>query len=294
MASDAPDAPIQMTATIKNSEIKYDLTEDSDWSCTESGDKENAICTRSWNADQFNGAGETTFEEDNLVLKKIISATCKTEKIDNVSVCLEEGHTIEFKCIYPLKVTTVSNIVSVQGKDDLVSEEGFGQLNYKLSVVDANIDIGEPVNVEIKAINENLVWHTIQDCQVIKQGSRCRYGGSRCPDDHSVPILKWDADSKNLTPFCPNYLGVAVETKSSKDTTKFSWTAFKWSTSTPDDVENQTITCTISLSKDEPVINTPGCGEESVAHSADEQSNDPPPHQPSPGSCDPDKPFHCK
>ena len=70
MASDAPDAPIQMTATIKNSEIKYDLTQDSDWSCTESDDKENTICTQSWNVDQFNAEGETTFEEDNLVLKK--------------------------------------------------------------------------------------------------------------------------------------------------------------------------------------------------------------------------------
>ena len=139
MASDAPDAPIQMTATIKNSEIKYDLTQDSDWFCTESSDKENAICTQSWNADQFNVEGETTFEEDNLVLKKTISTTCKTENIDNVSVCLEEGHTLEFKCTYPLKVTTLSNTVNVQGSDNLVSGEGFGQLNYKLSVVDANV-----------------------------------------------------------------------------------------------------------------------------------------------------------
>ena len=78
-------------------------------------------------------------------------------------------------------------------------------------------------------------------------------------DSYSISILNWYPDDKNLVPFCPNVLGAAVETQSSKDTTKFSWTAFKWSTSTPDQVEKQTITCTISLSETEPVINTPGC-----------------------------------
>ena len=86
MASDAPDAPIQMTATVTNSEIEPDLTQDNEWSCTESTNKEDAICTRTWSADQFGSEGETLFEDNTLVLKKVISASCKTEKVDDVTV----------------------------------------------------------------------------------------------------------------------------------------------------------------------------------------------------------------
>merc|ERR1712168_1499304 len=107
MASDADDAAIKMTATVINSEIKHDLTTDTDWNCDGSG--ETATCTRSWDADQFDGTGETFFENDNLVLKKSISASCKTTKVEDVIVCLKQGHNLEFKCSYPLKTTTVSN-----------------------------------------------------------------------------------------------------------------------------------------------------------------------------------------
>ena len=246
MASDAPDSPVQMTVTIVNSEVESDLTREKEWSCTESTSKEDAVCTRVWNADQFGSEGETIFEDDALILKKTISANCKTEKVDEVTVCIGKGHHLEFKCRYPLKVTTVANTVNVQGYDTNVSGEGFGQLNYRLTVVDDNVNIGESIQVEIVAVNKNLVWHAIQDCQVTK-------------DDYSVSILNWDTNNKNLVTFCPNVLGAAIETKASKDTTKFNWTAFKWSTSTPDQVEDQTITCTISLSETEPVVNTPGC-----------------------------------
>ena len=244
MASDAPDAPIQMTATVTNNEIETDLTQDNAWSCT--SDKEDAICTRTWSADQFGSEGEITFEDDYLVLTKTISAHCKAEKVDEVTVCLEKGHNLEFKCRYQLETKTVDNTVNVQGYDTSVSGEGIGKLNYKLTVVDQTIDIGETIQVEIEAINKNLVWHAIQDCQVSL-------------DDNSVSILNWHADQNNLVSFCPNVLGAAVETKSSKDKTNFSWTAFKWSTSTPDQVEKQTITCTISLSETEPTVNTPDC-----------------------------------
>ena len=64
MASDAPDAPIQMTATITNSEVQSDLTQDNEWSCTESANKENAVCTRTWNVDQFDSEGKMTFKDD--------------------------------------------------------------------------------------------------------------------------------------------------------------------------------------------------------------------------------------
>ena len=251
MASDAADAPIQMTATITNSEVESDLTQDNEWSCTKPPNKEDAICTQTWNIEQFNSFyGEAWFEDKSLVLQKTVSVNCKATKVDGVTVCLEEGHNLEFKCRYPLETTSVSNSFNVQGYDTNVSEEGVGKLNYRLTVVDDNVEIGETIQVEIEAFNKNLVWHAIHDCQVTKDG-------------YSISILKWYPDDKNLVPFCPNVLGAAIETKSSKDITKFSWTAFKWSTSTSNQVEKQTITCTISLSETEPIVNTPGCDDDS-------------------------------
>ena len=157
MASDAPDAPIQMTGTITNSEVQSDLTQDNEWSCTESANKENAVCTRTWNVDQFGSEGEMKFEDDALVLRKTIAAKCKAEKVDGVTVCLKKGHNLEFKCRYQLKTTTVANTVNIHGYDTNVSGDGEGKLNYKLTVVDENVDIGETIQVEIEAINKNLV-----------------------------------------------------------------------------------------------------------------------------------------
>ena len=121
MASDAADAPIQMTATITNSEVESDLTQNNEWSCTKPANKEDAICTQVWNADQFRSEGETIFEDNALILKKAISEKCKPQMIDGTNVCLEEGHNLEFKCIYPLQITTVFNTVNVQGSDTTVS-----------------------------------------------------------------------------------------------------------------------------------------------------------------------------
>ena len=256
MASDAPDAPIQMTATITNSEIESDLTQDNNWSCSKATNKEDAVCTRVWNADQFGSEGETTFEDDALILKKTISANCKNKKIDGVTVCLEEGHNLEFKCRYLLQTTTVTSSIDVQGYDTKVSGEGEGKLNYKLTVVDDNVNIGETVHVEIEAINKNLVWHAIQDCHISK-------------GDDPFQILWFTRTFKDLVYFCPNVLETAIETKSSRDTTKFSWTAFKWSTSASNQNEKQTVTCTISLSENEPVVNTPGCEDDSDNQSSE-------------------------
>ena len=163
------ESPIQMTATIANSEIKYDLTEDNDWSCDSDGQ-----CTRSWRVDKFTGDGEKTFTDSHLVLKKRIAQECKDTKVDDVTVCIEEGHALEFICKYPLDTQTVKNTYDVAGHDTNVSKEGFGQLNYKL-VATKNVDIGNTVNVEVEAINKGLVWHSLQACTVSKVGFKGRF-----------------------------------------------------------------------------------------------------------------------
>jgi len=246
MQSDADDSPIEMTATVTNSEIKHDLTADSDWSCSGAGD--DATCTRSWGADAFTGAGETTFDATHLILTKTVAANCQQTNVDGVDVCIQEGHSLEFKCKYPLGETTVTGTFDVAGHDTVAQEEGVGSLKYTLTVLDADVDIGDTVNVEVEAVNKGLVFHHLQDCTVSKSGQ-------------DVSILNWDGTNKNLETVCPNVLNAAIGVSNHQDKTSFSWTAFKWSTSTqaPDDEENQTITCTISLSQNAPTVNTPTC-----------------------------------
>jgi len=222
------------------------LTTDGDWTCSGTGDA--AICTRKWGADAFTGTGETSFDSTHLILTKTVAAGCKQTNVDNVDLCLREGHSLEFKCKYPLGETTVKSTFDVAGHDTVASEEGFGSLKYTLKVVNPNVDIGDTVNVEVNAVNKGLVFHHLQDCTVSKSGQ-------------DVSILNWDSTNNNLDTVCPNVLGAAIGVSNHKDTTSFSWTAFKWSTSTqaPGDQEQQTITCTISLSQNAPTVNTPGC-----------------------------------
>ena len=251
MESQLDDSPILMTATIANSEIKYDLTADTDWTCSSStGD-----CTRSWTVDKFNGEDETTFTESHLILKKRIAQECKDTKVGDVTVCIEQGHTIDFTCKYPLDAQTVKNTFDVGGHDTNVSKEGFGQINFKLFATE-NVEIGDTVNVEIEAVNKGLIWHSLQDCTVSK-------------GDDDVSILKWNSSDGSLVSVCPNVLNADIQTATNQDMTNFSWTAFKWSTSTQNDVERQTIECKISLSKDKPVIKTPTCAEQQANKEAE-------------------------
>jgi len=249
MQSDADDSPIEMTATVTNSEIKHDLTTDGDWTCSGAGD--DAVCTRKWGAAAFTGAGETSFDATHLILTKTVAAGCTQTNVDGVDVCLQEGHSLEFKCKYPLGETTVHSTFNVAGHDTVAQEEGIGSLKYTLNVINPNVDIGDTVNVEVEAVNKGLVFHHLQDCTVTKSGQ-------------DVSILNWDGTGNNLETVCPNVLGAAIGVSNHQDKTSFSWTAFKWSTSTqsPNDEETQTITCGISLSKDAPTVNTPACPSE--------------------------------
>ena len=244
MESQLDDSPILMTATIANSEIKYDLTADTDWTCSSStGD-----CTRSWTVDKFNGEDEKKFTESHLVLKKRIAKECKETKVGDVTVCIKEGHTIDFTCKYPLDAQTLKSTFDVAGHDTDVLEEGFGQLNFKLLATE-NVEIGNTVNVKIEAVNKGLIWHSLQDCTVSKGGE-------------DISILKWNSSEGSLVSICPNVFNADIQTAANQDMTHFSWTAFKWSTSTQNDIERQTIECKISLSKDKPVIKTPTCAEQ--------------------------------
>ena len=259
MQSNADDSPIEMTATVTNSEVKEDLTADSDWTCAGAG--ATASCTRSWGATEFTGTGEKIFDSTHLILKKTISAGCKKTKVDNIDVSIQEGHSLDFTCKYPLEETTVSNTYDVAGHDTNVAEEGVGSLKYTLTVLDSNVDIGDTVNVEVEAVNKGLVYHHLKDCTVSL-------------NSQDVSILNWDSAGNNLETICPNVLGAAIVVSNHQDKTSFSWTAFKWSTSTqePNDQETQTIACKISLFQNAPTVNTPACQSEGDDSSDSDES----------------------
>ena len=267
MESDAADSPIKMTATVNNAEVNYDLNDDENWSCSEEAvynedkqENENVeVCRQSWTADQFDGEGEMTFDPENLILKKTITKDCENETVDGIKVCISKGHNMEFTCSYSLKAQTVDNTYDVTGHDTNIKKEGEGSLNYKLTVLDSeNIKIGDTVQVDVEAVNEGLVFHTLQDCTVKKKFTDAE--GNE--ETQQVSILNWHEIDNNLVTYCPNYLGASIVTKSSTSKATFSWKAFKWSTSQEegDDAEDQLIECTIKLSQHDPMVKTPACG----------------------------------
>merc|ERR1711897_110360 len=267
MESDAADSPIKMTATVNNAEVNYDLNDDENWSCSEEAvynedkqENENVeLCRQSWTADQFDGEGEMTFDPENLILKKTITKDRENETVDGIKVCISKGHNMEFTCSYSLKAQTVDNTYDVTGHDTNIKKEGKGSLNYKLTVLDSeNIKIGDTVQVDVEAVNEGLVFHTLQDCTVKK-----KFADAEGNDEtQQVSILNWHEIDNNLVTYCPNYLGASIVTKSSTSKATFSWKAFKWSTSQEEgnDAEDQLIECTIKLSQHDPMVKTPQCG----------------------------------
>merc|ERR1711935_352888 len=124
----------------------------------------------------------------------------------------------------------------------------YGSLNYALSVdAGAVFAIGNIVTATITPVSSGLVKATILSCEVTN---------SDLASDNEVSII--DA---NLKPTCD--LGVAITTGQGDSTLGFTWQSFKWSTTkvgTSDVVENQELTCSISLAKEPAAVSPQTCG----------------------------------
>jgi len=253
----------------------------------------------------------------------------KTKKVDEVTVCVATGHTLDFQCKYPLGTRTVKNTFDVSGHDADVDAEGVGELKYTLSVSDNNVDIGDKVAVTVTPLNKNLVFAQLNDCNVqykdqsvsvldFNAGSAGSGAWPSAPDSMLEGLTSYGnvhfetyeeaeamcralpadecggvtfepmreekryqprrqndflsaasgerswrrVDGKkaaNLQPVCG--IGANIGTASGQSDLKFDWQAFKWATANKDaDKELQTISCTISLSKDAPVVESGDCG----------------------------------
>merc|ERR1711892_953536 len=196
-------------------------------------------------------AADTTEVTGNLQVTQVVDSNgCDKTTVDGIEVCISKGHQFTFTCNYPLADQTIStaNDFTVSGSDTTDSAINYGSLNYALSVdAGAVFAIGNIVTATITPVSSGLVKATILSCEVTN---------SDLASDNEVSII--DA---NLKPTCD--LGVAITTGQGDSTLGFTWSSFKWSTTkigTSDVLENQQLTCSISLAKEPAAVSPQTCG----------------------------------
>ena len=88
MESQAADSKIKMTAIVNKNEV----------SSKPAGFSENGqTYTRSWEMEEFGSDDMSLDDSGDLVLTKKISKGCVNTKVDDVVVCTDAGHTLDFK-----------------------------------------------------------------------------------------------------------------------------------------------------------------------------------------------------
>ena len=110
--------------------------------------------------------------------------------------------------------------------------ENTGTLVYNL-VVEDNKSIGDRIKFTITPVNEGLVFATVKSCDVTRGNDKLTIIGHE--DDHCTNPV---AQASAVTPLFTS--DTAIED---------SWIAFKWSTTSDNNVEAQGLSCTIGLSQ---------------------------------------------
>ena len=173
------------------------------------------------------------FEGNFLIMEKVLGNDgCTEVTVDGVKVCTEVDETITLQCKYSLEDKTVTDSFDVTGQDTSATAEGTGTLDYTITVED-NKKIGETVKFTISPVNDNLVFATVKSCDVTRNSDALTIIGHG--QDHCTnPVVNAKAETNLFT---------------SQGDIEGTWTAFKWSTATNDNVETQGLSCTIALSE---------------------------------------------
>jgi len=175
-----------------------------------------------------------------LMTHQITSGGCKRETVDGHTVCTKIGHVITFTCSYPMKNQdiTTDEPFKVSGSDTEKAATNTGSLNYKLEVDNTSFTIGSTVTATITPVTSGLVHATIESCTVKNTG-----------ENKSVTLI-----GDGMKRECK--LGVDVSIAQGTGALGFTWSSFKWSTElvggAASPIENQEVSCNISLSKDQP------------------------------------------
>ena len=185
-----------------------------------------------FNADQLT----KKFEGDYLVLEKVFGGDeCTKIKVDGTEVCSAVAEKITVQCKYSLADQTLDETpFQVRGQDKADKAENTGTLMYNMEV-DNDKNIGQDITFRVTSVTPGLVYATIKSCDVIKDSVKLTiigHGADHCTN----PIVGASALTDNF---------------SSDNVIQGKWTAFKWSTTSEDNLESQTLECIIGLSENQ-------------------------------------------
>ena len=177
-----------------------------------------------------------------LVLTKVLGSTdCTQVEVDGVDVCVKVAEQITLQCKYSLADQDVTDDFQVTGQDTQATAENTGTLGYTLTVEDGNI--GDQIKFTVSPLNSGLVYATVKSCDVVKGGNQLTivgHGSQSCTN----PVVNTQAITSLF---------------SSQNDIEGSWKAFKWSTASAQNVEDQSLSCTIGLSENVSDVTVEDC-----------------------------------
>ena len=122
---------VRMKVTMDGSSVMRNMGTAHGWTNNNDG-----TFAKEWQVGDFDLADSTEYyaESGYLVLSKTVKAACTEHTINDVTVCTETGHTLTFKCRYPLVDQNLANDLTVTGNDFADAASGIGKLHFTLSV----------------------------------------------------------------------------------------------------------------------------------------------------------------
>ena len=215
-----------------------------------------------------NGDGVISFARDELtprfagnllIMEKVLGGgDCNRVDVDGVPVCTEVAETVTLQCKYSLADQTIDDTFDVTGQDTTATAEGTGSLDYTL-VVEDNKQIGDTVKFTITPVNTGLVYATVKSCDVTHDNGDALtivgHGSEHCTN----PVVGTAALTNRFT---------------SNGIIEGTWTAFKWSTATTDNVESQGLSCKIGLSENASTDDVEDCTKSNAAEAGEGESEE--------------------
>ena len=159
----------------------------------------------SYTASFTQGDLNASFDANNLILTKTVAETYPV-MLDGQTVYKNTGHSLEFKCTYPLDDRVVTDNYQVTGQDVDDIATNTGTLGYDLEMVQKDgadlHKIGSTAEFIITPKNPGLVWAAVKSCNV-KRGTAAVQivgdGGDMCTNGYlNVVLSTYTSKDSNL------------------------------------------------------------------------------------------------
>ena len=204
---------------------------------------------------------EKSFDGSNLVYTSTVMIGPVAEETDGVNIYTGAKIEMNFRCNFDLADQNVSGDVEVSGSDMVVNadfkdvteqtvgRESTGVLEYRMIVEESHY-LGQRVGFAIEPLDKGVVHSRAKKCTVaLKEGSS--------------ELTVFGEENYCRNSFVDFQIGENYGSTAAQD---YSYKAFKWSVdSLGDEIEKQTVTCTVELAKNEDGfdddVNPQYCGE---------------------------------